>query len=68
VWVSVTAIAFAIPYFLLNTFVASVRSDRATGSPKSEWAATATWPNNEAGRGGGIRTPKSGFGDQQFNR
>ena len=33
-------------------------------------SARRCWPFRavKSGRGGGIRTPKSGFGDRQFNR
>ena len=33
----------------------------------SHWFRLCSRPSN-SGRGGGIRTPKSGFGDRQFNR
>src|SRR5215469_2384605 len=36
--------------------------------PKSQVPRTYYYPSKNPGRGGGIRTPKSGFGDRQFNR
>src|SRR5579871_808393 len=56
----VIATAFAIVKILLSLFPPATLPRRS--QPASFQILT------KSGRGGGIRTPKSGFGDRQFNR
>ena len=59
-FIAVIAFAIRILLYLLTT-----RSRRAA---RSKFLSCVFANPGEDGRGGGIRTPKFGFGDRQFNR